>query len=208
MAGPGEGGSHRKTMMAEPSKDGTGRARAHEAAEKPPCGGFRFGARYASGFALAASFAAKCSRAASAASGAMPQVVFFASGARANSRRRYERSAFGSIPISSARALGVMVLTDMVPPLALRPSRAGLRWVGVSFMYVVYHNAHAVCERFTNPLQLERVFVPCSGNAGSVVHPDTTPPATPPKDRSQIWQPQVRSEAPRPYFSATYWSHV
>lgn len=131
--------SDRRTLTAapRPSKDRLGRARPGRAGPdlRRPSEGPLSGALGAVQLAFAARLASKCACAASTASGVMAHEVFFTSGSRVNSLRRYARSALGSTPRSSASAFGVMALVMLVTPF---------RGFGVSFMPTSSHTRRPV----------------------------------------------------------------
>jgi len=102
-----------------PSKDKRGRS---SSPQKGPFGPLR-----GCGVGYASAFGANRTRAASATSGAMPHVVFFASPGRAWLARSQPLRRFGSMPSSSARALGVSVVgveSGMLAPFVLGARRA------------------------------------------------------------------------------------
>ena len=127
---------------------------------------------------------AKCSRAASAASGVMIHEVFFASAVRVKFLRRYPRRLFGSMPISSARALGVSGAVDMVP-LSDDASDAGLRSINMPTSYAsAVMKMYGVCMHFVNIIHV----IP---SIDVLKHP---PPYRPPEGPIDFRQPQARAK--------------
>lgn len=211
--------SHRKTLMAVPSKDETGRATSHSA-EKPPFGGpsVRVGSGGVVGLGdlrgevLAGSLGGVGRDA--------PGRVLRLGGA-GEVRAEVGPEALRVDPDLLGEGLGRDVLdvghgASLALTLPMRGVAVGERFVHTPTLidgapHVNTWNVMIVYGVCKGELFASATFDPATfahATFASVVQPDTTPPATPPKDRSQDWQLTVRSEAPRPYFlpriGATY----
>lgn len=145
---------------------------------------------------------AKCSRAATTASGVIAHDVFFTSFERVNVARRYARSRFGSIPRSFARTFGV---TFLLMSLLIRITSFRLR------MHIIA-NAHTNgCKHIVRIVRvrcilrsLRRSIVASfdRSNVRSLSRATTTPPRG---DRWGICNGLVKNP-PRPY-GAELFSH-
>jgi hypothetical protein len=97
--------------------------------------------------------------------------------------RRYERRTFASMPISSARALGVMVSDEGMVPLSV-----GNR--GVRFITLILHGAAA----HVNPTNVWALYGVCKGGRlrAQGVKLRGTPPTSPPRWPLTFWSAGLR----------------
>lgn len=150
-----------KNLQAVGASPGSSYMATGAPTEKPPCGGLRrgCGARYAF-----ASCFLKCSRAAFAASAGTIHEVFLTSGVRGKCFLRYPRRFFGSMPISSARALGVRFDDAML---------GSFRASGL--MYTYYATWARTSRGYEEPLQTLYIF-------------GSDPPYRPPRRDRLTWR--------------------
>src|SRR5882672_5082535 len=188
----------RSLRRTEAGAVGAGELRLYGPPETPPKSRVSpaSGVPYAAGAGASGSFAScflKWAFAAVAASAGTIQVVFLTSSGRGYVLRRYARRFLGSMPISSARALGVSGALDMVPLsvsvdavcINVDPSSHTRRDIArgrVTYLQTLYNYLLAL---------LNHCLAPCLHDAG-------IPPAPPVKDHRIQVSPMVRAKRAKP----------